>query len=228
MEHMTMSSGRSALELGSRLGRRGVLAVGAGGGNLAWMLARCAGCGASLSGADVLFHDGGNPACGVWLARRYRIPTALYFLETEGRPEVWLCDGAGRALSPESLPPYEDWAGASGTWDRLCGTDDAYAAYTVGGRNLDSLLVAVRDEPDQASLSAALERLGCEVLRRPKPGVPLLRQDRSGFSLTVREDLRELRPQGRDAISAAVDWCLARAAQAHAIPAFGSGEGEKI
>jgi len=220
LEYMRTASGRAAMELGSRLGRLGTLTVGAGQGGLAWMLARCAGCGAALAGADVLFHDGSTPACGAWLARRYRFPAALYFLEAEGGAAAWLCDGRGKPLGEDRLPPCTDWAGVSGSWDRLCGADSAYAAHAVGDSRVLELTVTVMDLPGQKPLRMALERLGCEVLERPRPGVPLLQTDQAGFALTVRDGLLELRPAGRDALSAAVDWCLRRGAKPLSVPAF--------
>ncbi len=225
MRYMTTTSGQAVMELGARLGRLGRLAVGASGGGLAWMLARCAGCGAALAGADVLFHDGSTPACGAFVARRYHIGAA-FFLEEDGCASVWLCDGEGRPLTGDRLPPGTDWAGASGTWDRLCGADDAYAARAVGRQSLSGVTVTVMDLPGQKALRAALERLGCELLDRPLSGVPLLRSDTSGFALTVREGLTQTRPRGDDAVGAAVQWCLSRAARPLSMPAFGENVGE--
>lgn len=224
MKYMTTTSGQAVMELGARLGRLGRLAVGACGGGLAWMLARCAGCGAALAGADVLFHDGSTPACGAFLARRYHI-NAAFFLEEDACASVWLCDEQGRPLTDDRLPPGTDWAGVSGSWDRLCGADSAYAERAVGGRSLAGVAVTVMDLPGQGALRAALERLGCEVLDRPSYGVPLLRSDASGFALTAREGLTQTRPQGDDAVSAAVDWCLSRAARPLSRPAFGENMG---
>lgn len=228
MRYMTTTSGRAAMELGSRLGRLGVLAVGASGRGLGWMLARCAGCGAALSGSDVLFHDGSNPACGAWLARRYRLPAAVFFLDEGECAGVYLCNAQGRPIPRETLPPASDWAGTSGVWDKLSGCDDAYAARVVGQRRLEGFLVTVMDLPGQKPLRTALELLGCEVLERPRPGVPLLRADITGFTLTVREGLNQFRPTGGDAVSAAVDWCLRRAAMPLAQPAFGPDSGQVV
>lgn len=228
MRYMTTTSGQTAMELGSRLGRLGVLAVGASGRGLGWMLARCAGCGAALSGSDVLFHDGSTPACGAWLARRYRLSASLFFQDEGECAGVYLCSGQGRAIPQDALPPACDWAGASGTWDKLCGSDEAYAARVAGERRAEGLLVTVMDLPGQAPLRLALERLGCEILQRPRPGVPLLRSDPTGFALTVRDGLSQLRPSGRDALSAAVDWCVRRAARPLAQPAFGPDSGHAV
>jgi len=225
---MTTTSGRAAMELGSRLGRLGVLAVGASGRGLGWMLARCAGCGAALSGSDVLFPDGSTPACGAWLARRYRLSAALFFQDEGECAGVYLCNAQGRAIPKDALPPATDWSGASGTWDKLCGSDDAYAARVVGERRAEGLLVTVMDLPGQAPLRLALERLGCEILQRPRPGVPLLSSDPTGFALTVRDGLSQLRPSGGDAVGAAVDWCVRRAARPLAQPAFGPDGGRAV
>jgi len=216
------------MELGSRLGRLGVLAVGASGKGLGWMLARCAGCGAALSGSDVLFHDGSTPACGAWLARHYRLPASVFFLDEGECAGVYLCNAQGRAILKDSLPPASDWAGSSGTWDKLCGCDDAYAARIVGDRCVEGTPVTVMDLPGQTPLRLALERLGCEVLERPQPGVPLLRADKTGFNLSVRDGLGQFRPAGFDAVAAAVDWCLRRSALPLAQPAFSPDHGRVV
>lgn len=227
MDLMTTASGRRALELGSRLGRLGTLAVGAQGTGLGWMLARCAGCGASLSGGEVLFHDGTTPAAGAWLAKRFELPAALFLLEREGCCALCLTDAEGRQLSEEELPPPSDWAGVSGSWDKLAATDSAYAAHMAEGARAQGLAVTVMEGPGQRPLRLALERLGCEVLSRPRPGVPLLRSDELGFSLLVRDGTRTLFPEGHDAVSAAVSWCVGRAAaQRLAVPAFGGEDGD--
>lgn len=225
MEYMTAMSGQGAFALGAQLAGLGVLAVGAEGGGLAWMLARTVGCGAALHGADVLFHDGSTPAAGAWLARHYELPAALYFQENGGQAALWLHDGQGQVMERRKLAPAAGWAGPAGTWDRLAGTDTSYAAHQAGGRRLDGATVTVMEGQGQKPLILALERLGCEVLSRPRPGVPLLRCDRSGFHLTVQDGLEELRPAGRDGVSAAVDWCLSRMGRGDAIPAFGEGHG---
>lgn len=228
MRYMTTTSGRAAMELGSRLGRLGVVAVGASGRGLGWMLARCAGCGAALSGSDVLFHDGTTPAGGAWLARRYRLPASVFFLDEGGCAGVYLCSAQGRPIPRESLPPATDWAGTSGVWDKLCGIDDAYAAQAVADRSLEDFLVTVMDLPGQAPLRCALERLGCEILERPRPGVPLLRSDETGFTLTVQDGLEQIHPTGGDAVTAAVEWCLRRCARPLARPAFGPDSGRVV
>lgn len=228
MEYMTAMDGARALELGKRLGGLGVLAVGAGGGELAWMLARCAGCGAALAGADVLFHDGTTPAAGAWLAGHYELRTSLFFLEEDGRAGVWLHDGEGRPMGREDLPPAADWAGPVGTWDRLTGTDSSHAAHRVGANQTPGLAVSVLPGTSQKPLIAALERLGCEVLSRPWPEAAVLRSDRSGFCLTVRSGAGEERFGGADALAAAVEWCRLQRRERPAVPAFGRTEEKRL
>lgn len=224
MDMMTAASGQAAFALGARLAGLGVVTVGAQGGGLGWMLARCVGCGAAMAGADVLFHDGTSPAAGVWLAGHYELPAAAYFLVERGQAEVYLHDGQGRALEEDQLPRSSGRVGPVGTWDQLVGTDGSYASHRVAGRRLDGLVVTVMPGPGQQPLATALERLGCEVLPRPCRGVPLLRCDKAGFRLTVRDGLNGYSPAGTDALSAAVDWCLSRAGEGRAVPAFGTGE----
>lgn len=224
MEQMTAMSGRAAMELGARLGGLGVLAIGSEGGELARMLARTAGCGAALAGADVLFHDGTNPAAGAWLAQHYALPAALCFQEEGGRVSVWLHDGQGRPMDRDRLPLAGGWAGPVGRWDRLVGTDDSFAAHRVGRDRTPGLAVTVMPGPGQGPLIAAMERLGCEVLSRPRVGVPLLRCDRAGFRLTAVDGMDSRELEGRDALAAAVDWCLRREGAERSLPAFGRQE----
>lgn len=224
MDAMTAMSGPAAFALGARLAGLGVVTVGAQGGGLGWMLARCVGCGAAMAGADVLFHDGTTPAAGAWLARHYELPAAAYFLVERGQAEVFLHDGQGRALEEGQLPRSSGRVGPVGTWDQLVGTDGSYASHRVAGRRVDGLVVTVMPGPGQAPLITALERLGCEVLPRPCQGVPLLRCDRAGLRLTVRDGLSSRSPAGADALSAAVGWCLERVRGSRPVPAFGTGE----
>lgn len=221
MEYMTAVSGMAAFELGAQLGALGVLALGADGGSLSWMLARSAGCGAALAGADVLFHDGTTPASGAWLAYHYELPAALYFLEENGRASVWLHDGQGQPMDRARLPRAASWTGPVGTWDRLAGTDDSFAAHRAGSVRADGLRVTVMPCQGQKPLIAALERMGCDVLERPRVGVPLLQCDRAGFRLSVRDGLAGEEPQGADALDAAVDWCRRWRQESRAVPAFG-------
>ena len=220
MEYMTAMSGRTAFELGAQLGAMGVLALGAE-GSLSWMLARAAGCGASLAGADVLFHDGTTPASGAWLAHHYGLPASLYFMEENGRSAVWLHDGQGQRIDRSKLPQSADWAGPVGTWDRLAGVDSSYAAHRVREIRANNMRVTVMPGQGQTALIKALERMGCEVLSRPRVGVPILQCDRSGFRLAIRDGLDSREQHGQDALAAAVEWCPLRQQEQHAIPAFG-------
>ena len=225
MDLMTAMSGPAAFDLGARLAGLGVVTVGAQGGGLGWMLARCVGCGAAMAGADVLFHDGTTPAAGVWLAGHYELPAAVYFLAERGQAEVFLHNSQGQALEEKRLPLSSGRVGPVGTWDQLGGTDSSYAAHRTAGQRVDGLVVTVMPGPGQAPLIAALERLGCEVLSRPCQGVPLLRCDKAGFYLTVRDGLNSRHPTGVDALAAAVDWCLFRARRGRSVPAFGPEKG---
>lgn len=220
MQYMTAADGGAAFELGARLGGEGVFALGADGGEVSRMLARCAGCGGALAGADILFHDGTTPAVGAWLGRHYALPATLFFLEERGRVSLWLRDGSGKRVEADSLPPAGRWPGTVGKWSSLPGTDESFAAHAVGKRQSAGLVVSVLPGEGQKPLVTALERLGCEVLRRPRLGVPVLRSDRAGFTLTLRFEQEEVRLGGSDAVSAAVEWCTLRTAPPQAVPAW--------
>lgn len=226
MRYMTAADGAAAFELGARLGSVGTFALGADGGDLSRMLARCAGSGGALAGADVLFHDGTTPACGAWLSRHYDLPASLFFLEEQGRVSLWL-KGKGREAGWERLPPPGRWPGTVGRWDQLVGADESFAAHVVGDRQAPGVMVSVLPAGGQKPLVTALERMGCEVLRRPKLGVPVLSSDRAGFVLTVRAEQEEVRLRGADAVSAAAEWCAHRAGTGWVVSAFRREEGDK-
>lgn len=203
--------GREFFELGLGLGRLGTVLIGSGGGSLARALARAAGCGAALAGGEVKFHDGGCAACGVWLARYYQFPAALFVRQDGARVERFLTDKQGRPLHPPTRPGAE--APCAGEWDLLAGADCAWAACRVGERRAPGGLAAAEGP---AALTLALERLGYEVADRPVPGAVLFRADREGLSLTVEQGGLTFRPVGEDALEAAASYVD----EPQAVPAF--------
>lgn len=227
MRYMTAADGRAAFELGQRLGRLGVLAIGCDGDGPARVLARTVGCGAALAGADVLFHDGTTPAAGVWVGKRYRLPAAVYLLGDGERAALYLHDGGGVPLAEETLPVPACQVGPVGNWDQLVGTDCSFAARRAADIRTGGLVAAVLPGPGQGSLVETLERMECEVVSRPRAGVPLLRCSRDGFSLTVRDGEKTVTPPGVDGLAAAAAWCLARS-RGEARPAFGPEEAPRL
>lgn len=201
--------GREAYGLGLRLGVLGPVAIGAAGGALALALARCVGCGAALAGAEVRFHDGSCAACGVWLAGYYGMPSAVFVRQEGGRVSLMVTDGQGRAFSPGS---GEVTAPCTGEWDLLTGADCGWAARRAAGRCRTGAVAA----EGPAALGFLLERMGCDVLTHPRPGVPLLKTDREGFRLTVEWDGMAFDPPGEDALAAAANWLTG----GRALPAF--------
>ena len=207
--------GQELYELGLRLGTLGAVAVGSGGGPLARTLARAAGCGVSLAGGEVRFHDGSCAACSAWVARYYDLPAALFVRQDRDTVEIYLADGEGRSFHRRLASGGPD--AAVGAWDILAGADSAWAANRVGERRVSGGLVSAAGP---AALTLALERLGYEVSDRPMPGAPTYRADREGLSLTVEQDGLVMRPVGEDALEAAA--CFAEAPQA--VPAFHPNE----
>lgn len=201
--------GREAYELGLRLGVLGPVAIGAVGGALALALARCVGCGVALAGGEARFHDGSCAACGVWLAKYYGMPAAVFVRQEGGTATLLVTDEQGRAFSPK---PGEVTAPCTGAWDLLTGADCGWAARRAVGRCRTVAVAA--DGP--AALGFLLERMGCDVLTRPRPGVPLLKADREGFRLTVEWDGMIFVPPGEDALAAAANWLT----EGRAVPAF--------
>ncbi len=205
--------GREYYELGLALGGLGTVLIGSGGGSLARALARAAGCGAALAGAEVKFHDGTCAACGAWLARYYEFAAALFVRQDGARVERFLTDGRGEPLTSAAAAGPE--RPCTGEWDLLAGADCAWAANRAGsfreGRGL-----ACAQGP--AALTMALERLGYEVMDRPVPGAVLFEADREGFAL--RADGEPL--AGGDALEGLAGF----EAPPRAVPAFRPGEGQ--
>ena len=208
--------GQELYELGLRLGALGAVAIGSGGGPLARILARAAGCGVSLAGGEARFHDGGCAACGAWVGRHYDLPAALFVRQDGDEVEIYLTDSEGRRFQRrlDSGGP----GGTVGGWDLLAGADCAWAADRVGDRRVPGGLVSAAGP---AALTLALERLGYEVSDQPVSGAAVFRADREGLSLTVEQDGLALRPAGEDALEAAA--CFVQAPRA--VPASRPDEG---
>ncbi len=203
--------GRDMYELGLRLGALGTVTIGSGGGALARALARAAGCGAALAGAEVKFHDGGCAGCGAWLGRYYGFAASLFVRQRGGEAALWVLDSRGQPLEPPAAAGPV--APCTGEWDLLAGADCAWAANrAAGGRRAG---VAAVDGP--AALTLALERLGCTVLTHPRENVPLFRSDEEGFSLSVELGGTVLHPEGEDALAAAANFLR----RSQSVPAFG-------
>lgn len=208
MEERT-GQGRKMYELGLRLGVLGTVAIGSAGGSLARALARCVGCGAALAGGEARFHDGGCAACGVWLAKYYGMAAAVFLRQDGGEVDIRVTDGRGAPFSP---PPAAVTAPCTGTWDVLTGADCGWAARRAGNLCRGGPVACA----GPAALELLLERMGCDVLNRPRPGVPLFRSDREGLSLTVEWQGMTATPPGEDALAAAAAWL----AGDRAVPAF--------
>lgn len=201
--------GRELYELGLRLGALGPVAIGASGGSLAQILARCVGCGVALAGGEARFHDGSCAACGVWLTGYYALPAAVFLRQSGSRVCVRVTDRKGKGFTPAAA---EVTALCAGEWDLFTGADSGWAAHRAAGR----CRVGTVAVEGPAALRLLLERLGCDVLDRAQPGVPLLRSDREGFRLTVEWEGMTLLPPGEDALAAAAAWLT----EGRAVPAF--------
>ena len=201
--------GRKAFELGLGLGGPGPVLIGACGGTLALALARSVGCGVALAGGEAKFHDGSCEACGVWLAGYYGLPATVFVRQTGGAAAITVRDAAGREVCPCSAGTP---APCTGRWDLLTGADGGWAARRAGERCPPAVVAA----QGPAALRLLLERMGCDVLDRPREGVPLLSGDAEGFCLTVCQNGVTLHPSGRDALDAAANWLRSSCA----VPAF--------
>lgn len=204
-----ITQGQEMYELGLRLGVLGPIAIGAVGGTLAVTLSRCIGCGVTLAGGEARFHDGSCAACGVWLTQYYGIPAAVFLRQSGGKVSVRVTNERGQPFVP---PAADVTAPCTGSWDLLAGADGGWAARRASGRRRTGT-VAAEGPP---ALRFLLERMGCDVLNYPRPGVPLLKADREGFRLTVEWDGLTLLPPGEDALAAAANWLT----EGRAVPAF--------
>lgn len=203
--------GRKAYDIGLSLGALGPVLIGAGGGTLAAALARSVGCGVSLAGAETRFHDGSCEACGVWLAGYYGLPAAVFVRQSGSDVFLSVKNGQGQEILPAGTGVT---APCTGGWDLITGADGGWAARRVEG-SCRATVVTVEGPP---ALRLLLERMGCDVLDRTVPGVPLLRSDREGFRLTVHWNGTVGHPEGCDALAAAVRWL----SLGYAVPAFGA------
>lgn len=203
--------GRKFYELGLELGRLGTVAIGSGGGSLARALARAAGCGAALAGAEVRFHDGSCAACGAWLAGYYSFPAALFVRQEGAQVECYLHGSQEKRFT--AVAASGSGPACTGEWDLLAGADCAWAACRAGDC-LGELGPACAQGP--AALTLALERLGYQVSAHPLPGAPLFESDREGFSLHIQEGGAPFSPPGADALEGLAEY----ARRPQAVPAF--------
>ena len=209
--NVRIERGREMYELGLRLGVLGPVAIGAAGGSLAAALSRCVGCGVALAGGEARFHDGSCAACGVWLTKYYDLPAAVFLRQEGSRVFLRVTDEKGNDFTPAAA---QIAAPCTGSWDLITGAESGWAARRTAGRVCRGT-VAAEGPP---ALRLLLERMGCDVLDRPRPGVPVLRADREGFRLTVVQDGLTLLPPGEDALAAAANWL----SEGRAVPAFGA------
>lgn len=207
--NVRIERGRELYELGLRLGVLGPVAIGAVGGTLAVTLSRCVACGVALAGGEARFHDGSCAACGVWLTKFYGLPAAVFLRQEGSQVFVQVTDGQGRSFSPSERAVT---APCTGSWDLITGADSGWAARRAAGRGRMGA-VAAEGPP---ALRLLLERMGCDVLDAPRPGVPMLKTDREGFRLSVEWDGMTLLPPGEDALAAAAGWL----SEGRAVPAF--------
>lgn len=192
------------LTIGGALGGEGKVGLGGAGGECARLLTRCAAAGAAAAGAEVLLHDGACPAAGAWAAERYALPASL-FVEQEGE---WIFlhffDGRGLPLSRSRQRKLEGAVlrgevrrvptGQVGPWGRVTGIPAAMAAdaarrarYTAAPMT-PVAVSAPGTGPADHILAAALEELGCVVLRKRAAGVPGFSAEYGGLRLSAWDE----------------------------------------
>lgn len=213
-----MQLGREFYELGLRLGRRGTVAIGSGGGSLARTLARAVGCGVALAGGEAKFHDGGCAACGAWLAGYYDFPASVFVRQEGAEVSLFLSGEQEKHFTPVAAQEAE--AACTGEWDLLAGSDCAWAANRAGDYQ-GELGPACAEGPK--ALTLALERLGYEVADRDLPGAVRFKTDPEGFSLQIEDGAEVFCPQGADALEGLTDYVQ----RPQAVPAFRPEKNDK-
>lgn len=211
------------LTLGGVLGAEGALGLGHGGGPWAQALARCAGAGAAAAGAEVVLHDGGCPSAGAWAAERYALPVSLFLSQEGDRVSLHFFDRQGLPLSRPRQRRLEEALlrgevrrvspGRAGRWEPVAGLPAAYAADAArrawsGGGSFTPVAVSVPGHaPACRILAAALEALGCVVLRRQADGVPGFSPERGGLSLSAWDETgAPLPPHQLLAVVSLIEW----------------------
>lgn len=200
------------LTVGGVLGAEGKVGLGYGGGECARMLARSAGSGISAAGGEALIHDGGCPSAGAWMAGQYTLPISLFIQQTGEQIFLYFFDNRGFSLSRSRQRRLAGTirrgelrrapASEVGSWEYLKGISTAYAtdaACRAGYSQAPTTPIAVSvpgEEEADRILAAALERLGCVVLRkRAAVGVPAFGTKYGGMRLTAwDEEGREVTP----------------------------------
>ncbi len=201
------------LTLGSVLGQEGRVGLGHAGGQGAALLARAASCGISSAGKQVLAHDLSFPAGGAWLARYYALPASLFIQQEGDEAYLYFFGPDGLPLGRNQERKLENAlrrrenvrvpVGRIGGYEPLTGCLSGYTGDAVSRAGTDqspsqSLTVMVpKGTPSDNALAAALEKLGCTVLRQEKEGVPVFFTRRGGFHLLARTEKGVLLPPER-------------------------------
>ncbi|NCB63667.1 MAG: hypothetical protein EOM52_08640 [Clostridia bacterium] len=208
------------MTIGGVLGGEGKVGLGWSGGEEARLLARAAGCGISAAGGVALVHDGGCPAAAAWLAARYDLSVSL-FVEGDGeRVYLHYFDRRGLPLGRSRERKLEGAvlrgevrrarAGQVGEWENVTGVPAAYTADLVkrcrlGRTPMTPVAVSVPGgSAADALMVAALEELGCVVLRKRAPGVPGFAAEYGGLRLIAWDE--EGKVVGPDQILALVSY----------------------
>lgn len=192
------------LQIGSALGSEGKVGLGWSGGDGAAMLARAAGAGIASAGGEVLAHDAPTASAAAWISGRYELPVSL-FVEQEGETAYLSCfDRRGLPLDRSRQRKLEGAVlrgesvrvpgGRIGPWEAIIGNFTAYATDAAEktrpeGAGMKPVTVSVYGTGEGGRvLAAALERLGCKVLREKRRGVPALAADHGGRRLLAWDE----------------------------------------
>ena len=192
------------MTLGGILGQEVKVGLGYYGGAGARMLAQAAASGITAAGGTALRHDMECAAQAAWLGDSYQLPVSL-FVEQEGeRIYLHLFDRRGlplgrprerkieHALLQGEAPRVS--AREVGSCEHLPTGPSAYALDAAGRAALyrtplRPLTVAVSGgKPEDRAIAAALETMGCTVVRTWKRGIPSFSGSHGGFQLTAQDE----------------------------------------
>lgn len=191
----------AAIESGSRAG------VGFSGENAARLAALSVECGICSAGGNVMELDGGFEAAASFATDLYGLDHGIFVRQKDGRIELSFFGKNGDRITRERERKIEsaisrgDSSRAdpskAGSIRPVSGTLDAYISSAAGWGELGAgaaLTVSVTGAgaPNRA-LRKTLELMGCDIVSRPRSGIPGLDAYRGGFLLrAVDEEGRDL------------------------------------
>ena len=192
------------MALGGILGSEGKVGLGFSGGAGARMLAQAAESGITAAGGTALRHDMECAAQAAWLGDSCRLPVSLFIEQAGERIYLHLFDRAGLPLERSREREIEQAllrgdapavsAAGMGSWEHLSAGPEAYALdvaarcalYRVPLRPVRAAVSGM--SPEDRAIAAALEDMGCTVVREWERGIPAFSGSHGGFQLVAQDE----------------------------------------